>query len=172
MSGPPNRHLKLVGEQLSERPADFTTVAPIDVALVGAVMVDAREWLEKNPERAMTVAANPDGGWLVTVTTPAGVVREDPHMSLDDAIFDAIHSAMEIGPRTLRGVSARARAPVHRGRIAPGDIVLDPFAGTGTTLEVAARLGRSAVGIELSPTYADLITKRLAGLQLPLSGVA
>lgn len=54
----------------------------------------------------------------------------------------------------------------------PGDIVLDPFAGTGTTLEVAARLGRSAVGIELSPTYADLITKRLAGLQLPLWGVA
>lgn len=50
----------------------------------------------------------------------------------------------------------------------PGDLVLDPFAGTGTTLEVALRHGRRAVGVELSPTYAELIEARLSGLQLPL----
>jgi DNA modification methylase len=32
----------------------------------------------------------------------------------------------------------------------PG-VVLDPFMGTGTTLKVAARMGRSAVGVDLSP---------------------
>lgn len=34
---------------------------------------------------------------------------------------------------------------------APGDLVLDPFAGFGTTLRVAGQLGRRAVGIELLP---------------------
>src|SRR5262249_62243889 len=46
----------------------------------------------------------------------------------------------------------------------PGDLVLDPFAGSGTTLATAYRLGRDYVGIELSPTYADAVRERLARL--------
>ena len=43
-----------------------------------------------------------------------------------------------------------------------GDVVLDPFAGSGTTLWVAKRMLRKFVGIELSPEYIKLINKRLA----------
>jgi DNA modification methylase len=43
----------------------------------------------------------------------------------------------------------------------PGDCVLDPTAGTGTTLRVAQRLGRQFVGVEQQPTFAALIRKRL-----------
>jgi site-specific DNA-methyltransferase (adenine-specific) len=43
----------------------------------------------------------------------------------------------------------------------PGDLVLDPFAGSGTTLAVAKKLGRNFVGVELSEQYADGIRKRL-----------
>lgn len=45
---------------------------------------------------------------------------------------------------------------------APGglSVVLDPFAGSGTTLAVAARLGRASIGIEISPEYARLARKR------------
>ncbi len=40
-------------------------------------------------------------------------------------------------------------------------VVLDPFLGSGTTLLVADRLGRSGIGIELSPKYADVARQRL-----------
>ena len=43
----------------------------------------------------------------------------------------------------------------------PGDTVLDPFGGAGTTALVADRLGRSAILIELNPAYVDLARGRL-----------
>ncbi len=41
--------------------------------------------------------------------------------------------------------------------------VLDPFAGSGTTLMVALRLGRNAIGIELSPEYVKIAENRIDG---------
>jgi site-specific DNA-methyltransferase (adenine-specific) len=43
----------------------------------------------------------------------------------------------------------------------PGDLVLDPFAGSGTTLAVARRLRRQYLGMELSDEYAERIRRRL-----------
>jgi site-specific DNA-methyltransferase (cytosine-N4-specific) len=43
----------------------------------------------------------------------------------------------------------------------PGDLVLDPFVGSGTTALAAARLGRRFVGCELNPEYVELAKKRL-----------
>ena len=44
----------------------------------------------------------------------------------------------------------------------PGDVVLDPFAGSGTTLVVAEQLGRKSIGIELDVLNVKLIQNRLA----------
>lgn len=43
----------------------------------------------------------------------------------------------------------------------PGDVVLDPFAGSGTTLAVARETGRQAIGIELNPDYVRIAEARL-----------
>jgi len=46
----------------------------------------------------------------------------------------------------------------------PGDCVLDPFSGSGTTAAVAYQLGRNYVGVEISQNYVENTEKRLAEL--------
>lgn len=43
----------------------------------------------------------------------------------------------------------------------PGDLILDPFMGSGTTAEVALRLGRKVVGFEIRGDYCQIIQARL-----------
>ena len=49
-----------------------------------------------------------------------------------------------------------------------GDIVLDPFSGTGTTNVAAALAGRSSIGVEIDPAYLDMAHERLS-LEAPPS---
>ena len=49
----------------------------------------------------------------------------------------------------------------------PGDVVLDPFFGTGTTGAVAKRLGRRWVGIDLDPMYVGVAQARIDAVLAP-----
>lgn len=66
------------------------------------------------------------------------------------------------------GVEHYATMPTELARLCilagsrPGDVVFDPFAGSGTTLITARKLGRKAAGCEINPTYAKIAATRLA----------
>jgi len=45
----------------------------------------------------------------------------------------------------------------------PGDTILDPFLGSGTTALVADQLGRDCIGIEINPEYAAMARRRIEG---------
>lgn len=51
----------------------------------------------------------------------------------------------------------------------PGETVLDPFAGSGTTLKAASKWGRSAVGYDINPRFAEVARSRLPEIDVSQS---
>lgn len=54
----------------------------------------------------------------------------------------------------------------------PGDVILDPFFGTGTTGAVAKKLGRHFIGIERDSGYIEHAQRRIESVQVPMLGFA
>lgn len=84
------------------------------------------------------------------------------HYFVDDRTQDSVHevprpSASEEHP-TMKPVELVARHVRNSSK--PGWLVLDPFAGSGTTLVACEQEGRRARLIELSPAYCDVIVER------------
>jgi DNA modification methylase len=105
--------------------------------------------------------------------------KEEAYDYYPTNITDANGDATTLNLRTVWSFPPVSKGGVHGARFPdelprrciqlatqPGDVVLDPFAGQGTTLGVAAALGRAFVGIEISPTYAAEARRRLAKLHL------
>src|SRR5471030_169037 len=79
------------------------------------------------------------------------------------------------GAERLKGDDGRKAHPtqnpealLHRVVLAstrPGETVLDPFFGTGTTGAVAKRFGRRFIGIERDPAYVGIARRRIAGVR-------
>jgi modification methylase len=79
------------------------------------------------------------------------------------------------GGERLRGADGqkahstqKPEALLHRVIVSstrPGDVILDPFFGSGTTGAVAKRLGRRFIGIEREKTYADVARARIAEIE-------
>ncbi len=87
------------------------------------------------------------------------------------------------GPERLKDAAGRKTHPTQKpeallARVLlaasnAGDLVLDPFFGSGTTGAVARRLHRSFIGLERDPIYADAARARIAAVEpLPAEAVA
>jgi modification methylase len=75
---------------------------------------------------------------------------------LKDAADDKLHPTQKPEALLYRIINATTK---------PGDVVLDPFFGTGTTGAVARKLGRHFVGIERENAYVSAALKRIAGIR-------
>jgi len=94
--------------------------------------------------------------------------REDKKASkIDKRLFEKACSGIwEIPTDRLRLTSATFPIELPKYCISllsfEGDIVLDPFCGSGTTALAAKELGRNYIGIEINPHYCEIAKKRVA----------
>jgi hypothetical protein len=93
------------------------------------------------------------------------------HRENGDSIHLAHGSDGRAGDRKRIQSTTTGWAPTcqcNRDDVVPAT-VLDCFSGSGTTLRVALKLGRSAIGIDLSSTYLeDLAPERLGNIQMEM----
>ena len=75
------------------------------------------------------------------------------HERLRDASGDKVHPTQKPEPLLYRVIASSTK---------PGDVILDPFFGSGTTGAVAKKLGRHFIGIERDKTYAKHAERRIA----------
>jgi DNA modification methylase len=95
-------------------------------------------------------------GWAILPYHPRGSKPGDVWRIVpEDAWRKDAHAA--VFPAELCRIPILATCP-------PGGVVLDPFAGTGTTLVAALALGRRAVGVDVSSEYLAVAERRLQGL--------
>lgn len=120
----------------------------------------ARESSVCKPGTAGTWNGNRDSG------LPGGATRfARPNLggSIDGARNLRSVWSISTEPTTFAHFATFPSALVERCVLAGsrrGDTVLDPFAGSGTTLMVARNLGRNAIGIEINPEYVKIIEQR------------
>lgn len=88
--------------------------------------------------------------------------REGAHFFVDDRTQTTVFEvpAPKASPEhpTMKPVELVERMVANSSR--PGDVVYDPFGGSGTTLIACARLGRRCLTVELDPAYADVVRRR------------
>ena len=138
---------------------------------VDAIRVPSARELVYGDKRACPTGRLPDDTWILRPQDlPEGFAADDdtwyfPRVCGTFKERSGWHGCQM--PEQLLGRIIRASSHAD-------DVVLDPFAGSGTTLAVAKKLGRSFIGFELSPDYAARIRTRLAATRrgAPLDGAA
>ncbi len=149
------------------------------------VRVPSARELVYGDKRAHPKGRVPDDTWMMTPVLPPDVATHDGFILRPQDIPDRFPPNGDTWFYSRVAGTFNERAGFHGcqmpeqllGRIIracsnPGDVVLDPFAGSGTTLAVAKKLDRRFIGFELSKKYAKQIENRLASVKPgdPLDG--
>lgn len=105
----------------------------------------------------------PDGRWSITVGGQIMIVDGAATVeTLVPSLMEEPRPKRSTEHPTMKPVALVERMLKHSAR--HGDLVLDPFAGSGSTLVAADRLGMSARLVELDPRYADVCIRRWQAL--------
>jgi site-specific DNA-methyltransferase (adenine-specific) len=127
-------------------------------------------------------APNLRGDWESILVASAGDWERNPPEGMDGwrdgmGSWPALCSTVwPLRPADRRGHPAPYPVELARRCIRlstwPGEVVFDPFAGSGTTLVAARQLGRRALGVERSERYCELAVERLAQSSFDFEGAA
>lgn len=136
---------------------------------------EAREVPTDPPSNHMRRHVDPDGRVYRSIRSGGQVYTyyDDEPVLPSDVWQDLSHLQQKdperTGYDTQKPLSLLMRIVRCGSRV--GETVLDPFAGSGTSLEAAARLGRKFIGIDSCPLSANILRRRLArygyALELP-----
>jgi site-specific DNA-methyltransferase (adenine-specific) len=138
---------------VTKHPTDYTFNADV-------IRVPSARQLKYNDRRSNPKGKLPDDTWvLLREHTPEGCFASGSDLWEQSRVCGTFKE--RVGHRTqlpLPLVERIIRVASH-----PNDVVLDPFAGSGTVIVAAQQLGRRGLGIELSEETAALANERLSG---------
>lgn len=139
-----------------------------------AVRVPSARALVYGDKRANPTGRLPDDTWILRPQD----LRDDPDafQPMDDTWYFSRVAGTFKERQGFHGCQMPEQLLGRIVRISsePGDLVLDPFSGSGTTLAVAKKLGRDWLGFDLSQDYVTYANERLAAASEgdPLNGPA
>ena len=141
------------------------------------VRVPSARELVYGDKRADPDGRVPDDTWMMAPVLPPDVPTRDGFVLRPQDIPERFPADSDTWFYSRVAGTFKERAGFHGcqmpeqllGRIIracsnEGDVVLDPFTGSGTTPAVAKKLGREFIGFEMSKKYVGMIRKRLAGI--------
>lgn len=123
-----------------------------------AVKVPSARQEVYNDKRAKNGGKVPNDTWVLRPDQHPEFFRADHDAWLVSRVCGTFNEKVpHVNQLPLAVVERLIRAATN-----PGDLVVDPFAGTGTVLVAAGNLGRRSLGIEISPETAEVARGRLA----------
>jgi site-specific DNA-methyltransferase (adenine-specific) len=138
---------------VTKHPANFTFNAD-------AVRVSSARQLKYADRRANPKGKLPDDTWvLLREHAPKGCFDPDTNLWEESRVCGTFKERVDHVTQLPLPVVER----IIRVASNPNDVILDPFAGSGTVIVAAQKLGRRGLGIELSEETAVLANERLSG---------
>jgi site-specific DNA-methyltransferase (adenine-specific) len=161
---------------LGAAPTEWVTWWPTNAACKGGLRGPG---LPREQEAIAVFGAVPGGRRLTRPRAPGSGTTRRIHAARGDSLAHARLGDVWRDASPGIGFHARLRRHPNEKPVAlvqrlvelcsdPGDTVLDPWAGSGTTLVAARALGRRAIGIEIDARYCEIAAERLRQLVLPL----
>jgi site-specific DNA-methyltransferase (adenine-specific) len=164
--------------QVHGRALGFDVLTPIRWLKVANIKLEA-----SNSSRFLGKPNLPNGvikndlEHILFLRKPGGYRKPTPEMEERSHITTDDYSEWFTPIWTVSGASTREHPAPFPKEIATrlirmfsfaGDVVLDPFAGTGTTSLAALETSRHSIGVEIEPKYLSIIERRLG--QIPIAG--
>jgi len=142
-------------------PIHYVTKSPTNFVFnADAVRVPSARQLKYRDKRANAKGKLPDNVWALLPEHEPALFRPES----DAWLFSRVCGTFKERTAHSNQLPLALAERIIKVASNPGDVVLDPFLGSGTVLVAARQLGRAGIGIELSSKTVDLAWDRLQGV--------